>query len=97
MRVDQCVALIRRAYDLGVISDTRYRSLCSQMGQRGFNRSEPMPVPREQPTIADTMVRIHLREHGYTRKELADIVGLYENEFTNEFAAPASGGLRLIR
>lgn len=90
-------ALIRRAYDLEVVSDTRYRSLCSQMAQRGFNRNEPMPFPREEPTVADSMIRVHLREHGYSRQELADIVGLYEDEFTNEFAAPSAGGLRLIQ
>ncbi|GAA3851079.1 XRE family transcriptional regulator [Amycolatopsis tucumanensis] len=90
-------ALIRRARDLEVITPSRYRSLCVQMSQHGFSRNEPVEVAREEPTVVDAMVRIHLAEHGYSRRELADVVGLRSDEFLGEFPGPAVGGLRRVQ
>jgi Zn-dependent peptidase ImmA (M78 family) len=68
-------ALIRRARDLGVIAENRYRSLCAQMAQRGFNRAEPVELPQEFPTLVDAVVGIHLTHHKYSIRELAAAVG----------------------
>lgn len=89
-------SLIRRAHDLEVIPANRYKSLCAQMAQRGFNRIEPIDLPREDPSLMDRIVRIHLNDHGYARDQLADILGYNESEFSIE-CLPASGHLRVIR
>jgi Zn-dependent peptidase ImmA (M78 family) len=91
-------SLIRRARDLDVISERRYTSLMVQMSQRGYGRNEPVEIPLEQPTVVDTMVRIHIDQHGYSDAQLAKVVGLKQQEFLMEFTPPPAGrgGLRLV-
>jgi Zn-dependent peptidase ImmA (M78 family) len=90
-------ALIRRARDLAVISDVRYRSLLSQMAQRGFNRVEPVELPREEPSIVDTIIEVHVRAHGYTYDDLGKLVCLKLEEFCDEFQVRPVRRLRLVR
>jgi len=42
-------ALIRRAYDLGIISERQYRYLCFQIGKQGLRTEEPIEIPIEKP------------------------------------------------
>ena len=42
-------ALIRRAYDLSVISERQYRYLCFQIGKQGMRMEEPGEIPVEKP------------------------------------------------
>lgn len=44
-------AIIRRALDLGVIDQSRYRSLHIQLSSRGWRTDEPVDIPRERPAI----------------------------------------------
>ncbi|MBE7196159.1 MAG: ImmA/IrrE family metallo-endopeptidase [Gordonia polyisoprenivorans] len=44
-------AIVRRARDLHVITDDRYRSLHIQLSSRGWRTSEPVDIPRETPAI----------------------------------------------
>lgn len=44
-------AIIRRALDLGVIDQDRYRSLHIQISSRGWRKTEPVEIPREAPAI----------------------------------------------
>ena len=44
-------ALIRRARDLGVIDDGRYRSLMIQVSSRGWRKNEPVNIPIEAPLM----------------------------------------------
>jgi len=74
-------ALIRRARDLGVIDETRYRSLQVQMSQRGWRKLEPSTIDRDEPTVLRQLIRIHLDDHGYSISELAEIAGLAVQEF----------------
>lgn len=45
------LAVIRRAHDLGIISDGRYRSLSIQASSQGWRRDEPVVVQREEPSL----------------------------------------------
>jgi Zn-dependent peptidase ImmA (M78 family) len=90
-------ALIRRARDLDVITERRYTSLMVQVSQRGYTKKEPVDVPAEEPTVVDSIVRIHLGKHGYTTAQLAEMVCLNLSEFLAEFDPPRHGGLRLVR
>jgi Zn-dependent peptidase ImmA (M78 family) len=45
-------AIIRRALDLGVIDQDRYRSLHIQISSRGWRKTEPVEIPKEVPSIA---------------------------------------------
>lgn len=49
-------ALIVRAHDLGLISDTRKRSLFVQLSSKGWRKSEPVVVGREAPLLMWTLL-----------------------------------------
>ena len=78
-------AIIRRARDLGTIDETRYRSLNVSISQKGWRKVEPVEIPRDEPSIVTALVDVHLREHGYTVEELAQVVALSSAEFGARF------------
>jgi Zn-dependent peptidase ImmA (M78 family) len=50
-------ALLRRALDLGVITDSRYRTLNTQTSALGWKTAEPEPLPHETATAVPTLLR----------------------------------------
>jgi Zn-dependent peptidase ImmA (M78 family) len=90
-------SLIRRARDLGVITEQRYKSLMVQLSQRGFTKSEPVEVPREQPSVVEQILTIHRDTHHYTVAQLAKVATMLPAEFENEFMPGPPGPLRLVR
>ncbi|SDM91746.1 Zn-dependent peptidase ImmA, M78 family [Lentzea albidocapillata subsp. violacea] len=50
-------ALLRRALDLGVVTDSRYRTLNTQMSALGWKTAEPEPLPPEVATAVPTLLR----------------------------------------
>jgi Zn-dependent peptidase ImmA (M78 family)/transcriptional regulator with XRE-family HTH domain len=51
-------ALIRRCWDLGIISDTKRTSLEKQLSARGWRKAEPVHVPDESPLLIAKMIKI---------------------------------------
>jgi Zn-dependent peptidase ImmA (M78 family) len=49
-------ALLRRAFDLAVIPESRYRSINAQISALGWQTAEPEPLPADQPTVVPTIV-----------------------------------------
>ncbi len=49
-------ALTRRAFDLRIISQSRYTSLMKQLSARGWRREEPVRVAEEYPTVLAKML-----------------------------------------
>lgn len=80
-------ALVRRAYDLRAISQSRYRGLMAELSRLGFRLAEPAPIADEHPRVLQQIVELHQREHGYTVAELSELVGLHEPEFTAQYLA----------
>ena len=78
-------ALVRRARDLGLLDDRRYKSLNVSISQKGWRKIEPIEVDRDQPSILASLLDVHLREHGYSAQELADIVAMAPEEFGARF------------
>lgn len=50
-------ALLRRALDLGVITDSRYRTLNTQMSALGWKTAEPEPLRPESATAVPALLR----------------------------------------
>lgn len=50
-------ALIRRCWDLGVISDEKRTSLEKQLSARGWRKAEPVHVPDESPLLITKMIK----------------------------------------
>jgi len=75
-------ALLRRASTLGVITDWQYRNLMVEMSALGYRTQEPGDVAREHPRVIPALVSRLRNHHGYQRGQLAEAVGLLEDEFT---------------
>lgn len=78
-------ALVRRARDLGKITDRQYRTLNEIMGRSGYRMSEPAPVTVERPTLLDEIIRVHQMDHGYSVAELSRLLLMDEDEMREEF------------
>lgn len=83
-------SIIRRAYTLGKIDASRYKSLCVQMAQRGFNRHEPVTLDSEESRILTSVLDAHRKLYGYSDAELARVVGLSTPEFQAGYGARRS-------
>ena len=76
-------ALINRAYHLQIISSRRRSHMFMQWTKAGFRLREPeeLDPPNEPPHRLQEMVDFHLKELGYTIRELSQTLLLDENEF----------------
>jgi Zn-dependent peptidase ImmA (M78 family)/transcriptional regulator with XRE-family HTH domain len=90
-------SLIIRAQRLGTITPSRCRSLHSYMNKAGYLNNEPMPLEREEPQVLRELLRVHLDEHGYSREELAKVVGMNGTDLGVEFPLPKQSRLRVVR
>lgn len=83
-------AIIRRARDLGVIDDSRYKSLIVSMSQKGWRKAEPVDIEHDHPSVLEALLRVHLEDHGYSVEELASVVALDPQEFGARFDVVAT-------
>lgn len=74
-------SLIRRARDLGQISDRQAKRFWAKMGELGIRTNEPYPIAPEEPSVVKDVVDLHLRHYGYSVPELSRTVELHEEEF----------------
>jgi Zn-dependent peptidase ImmA (M78 family)/DNA-binding XRE family transcriptional regulator len=51
-------ALVRRAYDLGIISERQYRYLFMQLSSKGWRTTEPIPIVPEKPRLLTKMAEV---------------------------------------
>lgn len=63
-------ALAYRLHELGALSDWHYKTLCIEMGQRGYRTKEPNESPREMSLIFPQLFKA-LREDGITKADIA--------------------------
>jgi Zn-dependent peptidase ImmA (M78 family)/transcriptional regulator with XRE-family HTH domain len=63
-------AIIRRAWNLGCISERKYRSLNAGLSAQGYKTNEPFPVEVEEPKLLGQIYSAHLTELGYEQVEL---------------------------
>jgi Zn-dependent peptidase ImmA (M78 family) len=57
-------ALLRRAVDLAVISESRYRSINAQISALGWRTGEPEPLPAEQVVVVPALVQAAVKAAG---------------------------------
>lgn len=94
-------ALIRRAHDLGEITDRQYRQFQIRLNQLGWKQVEPGAVPAEAPSTLTRVMEVHLHDHGYTLDELAKTAGMLPSFFKTHYQPPGDGPpptpLRLVQ
>ena len=78
-------ALIRRARDLAAITGRHYTTLCVQIGQEGYRKSEPSPLPPEEPTVVRDLLEAYRTSFGYDIPELSRYVLSTERHFRELF------------
>lgn len=78
-------ALVRRAFDLEVITERQYRSWNVELGKSGFRTKEPVKIPHETPTLLNSLVQLHINELGYTVRELSEALAMEEWEFRQNY------------
>jgi Zn-dependent peptidase ImmA (M78 family) len=90
-------ALIRRAYQLDVITQRQQRSFFMRFSQMGYRKQEPFPVPQEEPQLLQRILEVHRTEHGYSGAELAKSALMSEEEFRSAYVpSEAPSRLRLV-
>lgn len=72
-------ALAHRLHALGMVSEWHYRSLCTEIGQRGYRRAEPKGVGREMSMVYKKVFDA-LRTDGTTKADLARDLRLHVND-----------------
>jgi Zn-dependent peptidase ImmA (M78 family) len=88
-------ALIRRARDLGKITEDRYRDLFIRMSQLGYRKKEPNPIAGELPTTIPRMIEVYLNDNRFGIGELCDLLCWPQDEFAPKYL-PVDG-LRLAQ
>jgi len=74
-------ALLKRAGDLGCITERQSRYLWMHMSKRGYRTEEPMPLAAEEPTLIAEMLQYHSETLKYADTELASLLSLECGEF----------------
>jgi len=89
-------ALLKRACDLGTITERQRSYLWMQMGAHGYRTHEPVPLPQEDPTLVKEIVDLHTSQLGFTLRELAELMLMNEDEARIEFAIPKTRLRRIV-
>jgi Zn-dependent peptidase ImmA (M78 family)/transcriptional regulator with XRE-family HTH domain len=69
------VALAHRMWELGLLKDWHYHTLCVQFSERGYRKKEPEPMRPERSQVWDKVLAL-LREDGVTTSGLAQQLAL---------------------
>ena len=72
-------ALAHRLFELGLITQWRYRSLAIEMAEQRYNTNEPAPIQRESSALLAKVFAL-LREDGVTRTKIAKDIHLDVSE-----------------
>ena len=78
-------ALIMRAHQLGVISESMKRKFFTSMSAAGYRTQEPVALPDEEPAILRRLIEVHEKDFGRPAHELAASLSLNEDEFSKEY------------
>jgi Zn-dependent peptidase ImmA (M78 family)/transcriptional regulator with XRE-family HTH domain len=74
-------AILRRARDLGRLSDRAYRYHMIQLSKKGWRSMEPIEVDSvERPKLFENLFASHLRELNYTVDDLSDLFGVLPDD-----------------
>ena len=91
-------SIIRRAFELGRISKRKYQTLMMQMSSAGYRLREPIDIPREEPSLLNEIINVHLAKLNYSASDLSKILGMNEDEVGSlYFDKKPANHLRIIK
>ena len=82
---------------LNVLPQRRMRSLFVQYSRAGYNQGEPSALSPEIPTVVNNAIGVHLGEQEYTIPELASVVYLFPDEFSELYDLRDGGQQQHLR
>ncbi len=88
-------ALLNRALDLKLITETRRKSLYELLSRKGWRMKEPLPIPPERPALFSQLWSLYLDERRYTPHEMAKLLDVKEHRL-REWYMPKKPNIRLI-
>ena len=89
-------SLLYRAAELGTIDARRKSYLWMLMGQAGYRKNEPVPIPPESPMALSEILSVHQNSLGYKPTDIDRL--LCEPGAFSEFREVMNGGgLRLVK
>jgi len=91
-------AILKRATDLGAITERQARYVWMQLSTAGYRKREPpeLDVPIEEPRLLREMIEMHAGRLGYTADDLGRLLGLLEAELRDLYL-PRAAGLRAVQ
>lgn len=78
-------ALVRRAYDLQLVSESTYKRANIELNKRGFSRSEPFEPEKENPKLLKTIISSYCSHNNLMKDELAESMGISPTLLGNYF------------
>ena len=87
-------SLIRRAYDLKLITNSQYQNLNAQYSKM-VKEEEPVPIEMERSTRLQKIINYHRENLGYSIEELAQLLSLYPRDVETHYL-PSRRGPRLV-
>jgi Zn-dependent peptidase ImmA (M78 family)/DNA-binding XRE family transcriptional regulator len=85
-------ALAYRLHDVGLVSDWHHRTLCIEIAQRGYRKSEPNEARRETSQVL-AKVFAALREEGTSKADIASALSIHVEEIDQLVFGLAMTGL----
>lgn len=91
-------ALLKRAADLGKITQRQARYFWTQMGKKGYRIQEPpeLTPPTETPWLLEEIIKVHKNDLKYSLSDLCNAISINENEFLSIYPHNSSH-LRLVK
>ncbi|HEG43374.1 MAG TPA: ImmA/IrrE family metallo-endopeptidase [Phycisphaerales bacterium] len=77
-------SLVRRAYDLDVITKSKYSSLYRQICYRGIRTQEPIEIPNETTSLFSNIIKTYTSQLGYSIEGLCKLLGILPQHFLKE-------------
>jgi Zn-dependent peptidase ImmA (M78 family)/transcriptional regulator with XRE-family HTH domain len=88
-------ALLKRAGDLGTITERKKQFMWTQMGKLGFRKCEPVTIPEEEPSLLDEMIATYSTDLGYNTSEISAVLHEAEDRIREVFL-PKKFKLKLV-
>ena len=80
-------ALIRRAKDLELIDENKYKSLNVRLSQSGYRVNEPtMDIEKEEPTLLKDIIFHLYNELNYNKTEMMKVLTINESDYDEIFS-----------
>ena len=91
-------AILKRATDLGAVTDRQARYIWMQLSAAGYRLREPaeLDVPVEEPRLLREMIDVHSGKLRYSADDLGQLLGLVESEL-RELYLPKAGAFQVVR